>query len=241
MPTEPSKHVPLESGSAAGRTADRTLESLQVAWPPALHETIQACVQFLTSNIFLAKNPAGKIVPRSYFMGTTPDDMAKFADCAGTYAVQLDVYYPPFAILGTGLPPKHGTAKDRLEAQSQIERTNLKYGINIYDGAIWQIAIALAAINGFLRKDKAQALIENQTHFITTADSRATGENFRSASTQIITDPKKAFSHSMLSTIGFFKFFPTAPSKMKKYLRKIGFLVLSIFNEQKNMGFLTLP
>ncbi len=89
------------------------------------------------------------------------------------------LYSSPYAILGHGLPPFAGTEQDKIQAQAQIERIDIKYGADIYDAATWQIALALAAKNGYLDEHKAQALINNQSQTISNEKNRATAKSFK--------------------------------------------------------------
>lgn len=159
-----------------------------------------ALVKFLVSNELLGLGDA----PTSYYTGNQEDIAKYFGDyvCAmpnESCQVVDHLYDEPFAVLGQGLPPMGGTEEQRKQAQSQIERTDMKYGADIYDSATWQIAIALAAKNNYLAVDKAKQLIDNQLTFISLPSNRATNTVFQYGYMKAITDPKKAFTFRMIA------------------------------------------
>jgi hypothetical protein len=165
---------------------------------------INELVRFLTSKELLISSKSSQPVPLSYYMGTTEDIAKYFGDyiCTNmdTCSVVDSLYQNPYAILGRGLPPNQGSEKDILQAQAQVERIDMKYGADIYDAATWQIALALAAKNGYLDKAKALSLIDNQLQSISNDQNRATDKSFKYGYQQTITNPKVAFTFRMIAT-----------------------------------------
>ncbi|CDZ76514.1 hypothetical protein BN59_00784 [Legionella massiliensis] len=182
---------------------------------------IKDLVRFLTSQELLISSKNSQLVPLSYYIGN-PDDIAKYF---GDYICSADdscsvvdsLYSNPYAILGRGLPPNKGSAQEILQAQAQIERTDMKYGADIYDAATWQIALAIAAKNGYLDQNTAHALIANQSQSITNSQNRATDKSFKYGYTTAITDPKVAFSFRMIAT-NFQNKDPFYQSKFQDYV-----------------------
>lgn len=95
----------------------------------------------------------------------------------------------------------------------QTERLNTHNGINIYDGAIWQIAVMLGqVVNRFSLPDnqEAYALVSNQnyllkeghngnsSHVIGSENRAVTAGKLFVYNQQIITDPKQAYAFRML-------------------------------------------
>ncbi|MBA2656712.1 MAG: hypothetical protein H0U70_06955 [Tatlockia sp.] len=165
---------------------------------------IEDLVLFLSSQELLIPSKDSKPVPLSYYIGNHEDIAKYFGDyvCANTDTCSVvdSLYKEPYAILGHGLAPEKGTDKEILQAQAQIERTDMKYGADIYDAATWQIALALAAKNGYMEPAKARALIENQTQSISHSLNRATAKSFKYGYKNSISDAKKAFSFRMIAT-----------------------------------------
>jgi hypothetical protein len=165
---------------------------------------IEQLVRFLTSKELLIPSKDSQPVPLSYYLGNKEDIAKYFGDyiCASnnTCTVVDSLYNNPYALLGKGLPPQQGTEQEILQAQAQIERTDMKYGTDIYDAATWQIAIGLAAKNGYLEPEKARGLVANQLQAITHSENRATDKLFKYGYEQSITDPKIAFSFRMITT-----------------------------------------
>jgi hypothetical protein len=166
-------------------------------------EDIDKIVKFLVSEKIFTMNKNDNKVPLSYYLGDHSDIEKYFGkyicEKANTCAVVDSLYKDPYAILGRGLPPQQGLEEDRLQAQAQIERTNMKYGANIYDAATWQIAIALAAKNGKLKTSIASTLVNNQLEQVTHAKNRATDKSFLYGYKKPITDAKKAFTFRMVA------------------------------------------
>lgn len=171
---------------------------------PTSDPEITALVNFLVSNGLLNPGKSGQTVPRSYYTGTQNDIDNYFGDylCkpANTCLVVDSVYNNPFAILGKGLPPQQGTPQQVHAAQAQLERTDIKYGADIYDAATWQIGLALASKEGYLDHAKAAALVDNQLQAIMNKEVRATSTSFKYGYTNPITDPTKAYTFRMIAT-----------------------------------------
>lgn len=164
---------------------------------------IKQLVNFLVSDKMLTLTSDLKLVPLSFYLGTTEDIAAYFGDfiCStDNTCTVMDALYHPFAILGRGLTPMQGTELEWLEAQAQIERTNIKYATDIYHGAAWQIALALAAKNGFLDDLRAKALILNELLYIMNPANRAVGLTFKYGNEISIFDPNFAYSARWLAT-----------------------------------------
>lgn len=161
-------------------------------------------VKFLTSTKILTNSTTNNLVPLSYYTGTQTDIDKYFGDyiCAqnSSCSVVDSLYSNPYAILGRGLPPQQGSDQDFLAAQSQLERTDMKYGTDIYDAATWQIALALAAKNGYLDNKTSKSLVANQLQAIMDNGHRATDSNFQYGYQQSISDPAKAFTFRMITT-----------------------------------------
>lgn len=178
---------------------------------------IKQLVRFLISDGILVSGKDSQLVPLSYYTGTTEDVAKYFGDyvCSiNDSCTIVDSIYTnpfailgrePFAILGQGLPPQQGTEQEWFQAQAQIERTNIRYGTDIYQAATWQIALALAAKNGYLDAVTAQGFVANQLHSISNVASRATDLLFKYGYTQSITDPIKAFTFRLIATNFFNK------------------------------------
>lgn len=181
------------------------------------NETAQL-VKFLVSDKILTKGKNGQSVPLSYYIGNTDEVALYFGDyiCAKDKSCDVtdSVYSNPFAILGKGLPPQPYNKLDVARAQAQIERTDMKYGADIYDAATWQIALALAAKNGYLEPEKARTLIAGQLQNIMHKDNRATADSFKYGYQNSITDPAKAFTFRMIAT-DFFNKDPFMDGKYK--------------------------
>jgi len=195
--------------------------NLALANPAAMDSETPELVKFLVSSQLLINGKSGQQVPLSYYMGTQKEVDAYFGDyiCAADNSCSVvdSLYDNPFAILGRGLPPQQGTSLEALQAQAQIERTDMKYGADIYDAATWQIALALAAKNGYLDHSKAQTLINNQMQAILDAANRATSSSFKYGYTKSIVDPAKAFTFRMIAS-NFINKDPFAHGKYKDSL-----------------------
>jgi len=167
---------------------------------------IAQLVKFLISEKILIPGKYGESekVPLSYYIGTGDDVALYFGDyiCAqnDTCEVTDTVYDKPFAVLGKGLPPFNGTELQIMRAQAQIERTDMKYGADIYDAATWQIALGLAAKYGYMDAEKARGYIRNQLRNISHENNRATNAEFKYGYQNPITDKKVAFTFRMIAT-----------------------------------------
>ncbi|ARG98555.1 hypothetical protein [Legionella micdadei] len=183
---------------------------------------IKQLVQFLISPELLIASKDSQAVPLSYYIGHGDDIARYFGDyiCSSnnTCTVIDSLYTNPYAILGRGLPPQQGTEQEILQAQAQIERTDMKYGADIYDASTWQIALALAAKNGYLDQDKAKTLIANQLQAISHKENRATNTMFQYGYKQSINDPKIAFTFRMITT-NFQNKDPFYQTKYQDYIR----------------------
>lgn len=179
---------------------------------------IRELVKFLTSDQLLVNGKSDQQVPLSYYIGTQKEVDSYFGDyiCSSDNSCSVvdSLYDNPFAILGRGLPPQQGTSQDAAQAQAQIERTDMKYGADIYDAATWQIALALAAKNGYLDAQKAKTLIDNQLQAILDSTNRATAASFKYGYSKSITDPAKAFTFRMIAS-NFINKDPFANGKYK--------------------------
>jgi hypothetical protein len=178
-------------------------------------------VKFLVSDELLISSKDSHQVPLSYYIGNQSNIDKYFGDyiCAtnNTCSVIDSLYSSPYAILGHGLPPQQGDELERNQAQAQIERTDMKYGADIYDAATWQIALALASKNGYLEHGKAQTLIANQLESIRNTGNRATDKSFKYGYGKPVTDPKRAFSYRMIAT-DFHNKDPFYSGKYKNYI-----------------------
>lgn len=167
-------------------------------------EEITQLVKFLVSPSILKPGKYGEEVPLSYYIGTGDEVAIYFGDyiCAknNTCYVKDTVYKNPFAVLGEGLPPQQGTELQKLQAQAQIERTDMKHGADIYDAATWQIALGLAAKYGYLDTKEALRLINNQTKNILHKDNRATNPEFKYGYQNAISKVEQAFTFRMITT-----------------------------------------
>jgi len=161
-------------------------------------------VAFLTSQQLLIQSKDGELVPLSYYIGGKHDVANYFGDFVcmtdNTCSVTDSLYSDPFAILGRGLPPQLGSDDDKARAQAQLERTDMRYGADIYDAATWQIALAAAAHHGYLDKSTAEKLIGNQTKRLLNNHNRATNQSFKYGYKTTISDPRKAFAFRMIAT-----------------------------------------
>ncbi|RAP35336.1 hypothetical protein B1207_13270 [Legionella quinlivanii] len=170
----------------------------------AQNKDISELVSFLVSKDLLISSKDGQSVPLSYYTGNQEDIDKYFGDyiCkpADTCSVVDSLYNDPYAILGRGLPPQQGGDLDMAQAQAQLERTDMKYGADIYDAATWQIALALAAKNHYLEAEQAKTLIGNQLQAIMNKDNRATDKQFKYGYQSSISDASKAFSFRMIAT-----------------------------------------
>ncbi|MDI9819892.1 MULTISPECIES: hypothetical protein [unclassified Legionella] len=184
-------------------------------------DEIKDLVKFLVSKELLISSKEGKPVPLSYYIGKQDDIDRYFGDyicqASDTCAVIDSLYNNPYAILGQGLNnPGNSLEIDR--AQAQIERTDMKYGADIYDAATWQIALALAAKNGYLNPETAKSLINNQLQTITNKSNRATDKSFKYGYKNSISNPKEAFTFRMITT----EFHNKDPFYKGKYQDSIG-------------------
>lgn len=176
---------------------------MSYAEQPKNLDEIEPLVQFLLSDKILVNNENTRTVPLSYYVGTAQDVAKYFGDyiCSptNTCAVVDSLYSNPYAILGRGVPPQKGTLLDVQSAQAQLERTDVKYGADIYDAATWQIALALAAKQGVLDHDEAQMLVDNQLQRIMKPQNRAVTNSFQYGYSQSISTSKNAFTYRMLA------------------------------------------
>ncbi|KTD08246.1 hypothetical protein [Legionella jamestowniensis] len=172
---------------------------------------IRELIRFLISDTMLVTSKSASLIPLSFYVGNTEDVARYFGDFTclpeETCRVVDSLYnnpYPflpvPYAILGKGLPPQEGTVQEWFAAQSQIERTTIKYGTDIYHAATWQIALALAADNDYLEEKTAQALIENELDSVINPANRATGIFFLYGYQLVIFDFLKAFTYRLVAT-----------------------------------------
>lgn len=169
------------------------------ATPPS----ISSLVSFLTSKALIRENKSHHAVPLSYYIGDNDAVARYFGDYIchpdNTCDVVDSVYSDPFAILGEGLPPNQGTEQQIKSANAQLERIDMAHGADIYDAATWQIALALSAKHGYLDKNKARSLIDNQQERLLNKDNRATSTSFKYGYGNAITDPAKAFTFRMVT------------------------------------------
>ncbi len=172
---------------------------------------IKELIRFLTSSQILTLSKDALSIPLSFYVGTTEDVARYFGDfiCStdDTCRVIDTLYsnpYPfltsPYVILGQGLPPKEGTVQQWFQAQAQIERTNIKYGTDIYHAAVWQIALALASKNDYLSTTTVRNLVANELASISNPANRATSPIFKYGYQVSIVDPLKAFTFRLLAT-----------------------------------------
>ncbi|STX42637.1 Uncharacterised protein [Legionella donaldsonii] len=178
--------------------------NLAVATVDKNDREIKELIHFLISPPMLALSKDSLSVPLSFYVGDLEDITRYFGDyiCAplNTCTVVDTLYEGPFAILGRGLPPEQGTELEWFQAQTQIERTNIKYGTAIYDAATWQIALALAAKYHYLAWDTAKTFIANQLQSISNPGNRAINPLFQYGYQQSITDPTLAFTFRLITT-----------------------------------------
>ncbi|MBA2711028.1 MAG: hypothetical protein H0U57_10615 [Tatlockia sp.] len=164
---------------------------------------IHNLIQFLISDRMLTLNSKGQSIPLSFYVGNEEDISNYFGDylCRreNTCAVVDSISNAPFAISARGLSDLNSTELEWKSAQAQIERTQLKYGTDIYHGATWQIALALAAKNGFLDLAKARELITNQLENVTNPANRATGLTFKYGEQPLFAETQ-AFTFRWLSS-----------------------------------------
>ncbi|KTC89230.1 MULTISPECIES: hypothetical protein [Legionella] len=183
---------------------------------------IRQLVNFIVSNKMLIATPERKLVPLSFFLGTQEDIDAYFGDficTANNSCTVVNTLFTPFAILGRGLPPLEGTELEWLQAQAQIERTTVRYATDIYHGATRQIALALAAKNGFLAPERAKILILNELLYIMNPINRATGLAFLYGNKTPIFNPNFAFSFQRLA-INFFNKDPFFNGRFQDFIRR---------------------
>ncbi|WP_019217074.1 hypothetical protein [Legionella tunisiensis] len=178
--------------------------NLAVATEDNNDREIKELVHFLISPPILTLSKDSLSVPLSFYVGDLEDIAKYFGDyvCVplNTCTVVDTLYEGPFAILGRGLPPEQGTELEWFQAQTQIERTNIKYGTAIYDAGTWQIALALAAKYHYLALDTAKTFISNQLQSILNPGNRATNSIFQYGYQQSITDPTLAFTFRLITT-----------------------------------------
>ncbi|MBA2652317.1 MAG: hypothetical protein H0U73_08640 [Tatlockia sp.] len=167
-------------------------------------DNIGRIVRFLISDRMLTLSASGKLIPLSFYVGNEDDIATYFGDyiCTSenTCTVIDTIYQNSQAILGRGLAPMDGTELEWRQAQAQIERTNIKYGTDIYHAATWQIALGLASEKGFLDETQARNLIANQLDAITNPLNRAIGLAYRYGGQIPIFDPRLAFTFRWLAT-----------------------------------------
>lgn len=132
-------------------------------------EQSQRIIGFLTGDRLLRQGDgtfqtsAGK-TPLSY----ASQNLAYWAESvcgAGDCRVRDVVRDPPFSLLGEDL--------QAFSTKMQIERVMMLQGTNIYDAAVWQIALALGAREGLLGRQEAGELIQGQLDRLRKVASRA--------------------------------------------------------------------
>ncbi len=166
-------------------------------------DLIRSLVQFLVSDRMLTLNAQAQLTPLSFFVGNAEDVANYFGDnicirensCTVINSITTD----PFAISARGFSTQNSTEQEWKSAQAQIERTQIKYGTDIYHAATWQIALALAAKNEFLETTRARQLIANQLENITNPINRATGFSFRYGK-QLLFAASQGFTFRWLSS-----------------------------------------
>lgn len=183
---------------------------------------IKQLVNFIVSNKILITTDELQLIPLSFYIGTQEEIAAYFGDFICTpddSCTVVDTLYNPFAILGRGLAPMDGTELEWLQAQAQIERTTVKYATDIYHGATWQIALALAAKNGFLDLARAKLLILNELLYVINPINRAIGLAFLYGNKTPIFNPNFAFSFRWLPN-NFFNIDPFFNSRFQGFIAR---------------------
>jgi hypothetical protein len=110
--------------------------------------------------------------------------------------------------------PKEGTLRP-LEsspgADLQIERVIASNGLDIHDGAVWQIALALAANTGIksLSSDALFSLIENQNQLLLSAHSGDNSNEINRAT--FLSNPTFTYNNIAISQSPFTYFFNILP------------------------------
>ncbi|MBA2656388.1 MAG: hypothetical protein H0U70_05310 [Tatlockia sp.] len=167
-------------------------------------EEISSLVRFLISDNILVSNSSGKLIPLSFYIGNEENAAAYFGDfiCnrANSCTITNNLAQNSSNILGSNLPPNEIIESEILALKAQRERINIKYGSDVYHSATWQIALALAAENGFLDKSQARVLVANQLETIIDPVNRAYGKAYRYGGETPIIDPRLAFSFRWLPT-----------------------------------------
>lgn len=172
-------------------------------------DEVSRLVRFLISDRILTQNANANLIPLSFYVGTVEDIAAYFGDylctsdntCSVIDTIdQNSIDNNSFAILGRGLIPLNSTELEWRQARAQLERTTIKYGSDIYHAATWQIALALAAENGFLEMARARKLIANQLETLTNPLNRAIGSAYRYGGKTPIVDSRFAFAFRWLAT-----------------------------------------
>ncbi|ASQ45892.1 hypothetical protein [Legionella clemsonensis] len=172
---------------------------------------IRDLIRFLISDRMLVTSKSSSLIPLSFYVGNTDDVARYFGDyiclpedsCRvvdSLYNNPYEFLVSPYAIWGRGLFPQEDTVQEWFAAQAQIERTNIKYGTDIYHAATWQIALALAADNSYLQKETAQQLIQNNLDSVINSANRATGIFFLYGYQLLIFDPLKALTYRFIAT-----------------------------------------
>jgi len=168
-------------------------------------EEIQKSVNFLTSTCGYTGTAgalADKFLPLSYY--STPEYWGKYVcDELGNDCHVTDAFNPNDYTLS---PTPNSPGRDL-----QYERVNVYNGTDIYDASTWQIALALAAREGY--GESLLDLVENQNlllfHGHNGQASDPVSEGANRATTQsdgtftyngkVITDPSQAFFFRMVS------------------------------------------
>lgn len=158
-------------------------------------DSISRLVRFLISDRVLRLNAAGQAIPPSFFVGTQDDMAVYFGDYLCTPTSNCMVVGS-----GRGLQPQPGIEQEKLGVRAQIERTEIKYGTDIYHGATWQIALALTARHGFLGLAQARRLVANELETVSNPVNRALGPDFRYGDRVPVSNPQFAFSFRRLTT-----------------------------------------
>lgn len=163
-------------------------------------QEIDFIINFMVSPVenvgFCYKGAGNALLPLSYY--NTPEYWGEYVcKLPNTDCTVIDHYNPHDYTL------KPLDSKKSPGGDLQAERVNVQNGINIYDAACWQIAMAVAAHAG--KKSPSGASLYNLAHNVdrerAESASRATTKadgTFTYNGTKI-TDPSQAYSYRMLS------------------------------------------
>lgn len=191
--------------------------NLSLADSDCPNQDIQPLIQFMVSDQLLVANSNAQLSPRSYFVGEQSDIANYFGDfictiennCTVIDRIQISPRVLSNSEFNVG-------PDQRIESDSQIERVTIRYGTDIYHGALWQIALALAAKNGLLNQERASQLIENELEVIRSPSNRAI-DSFRYGNNIIVNNPESAFSFRWLSR-DWFNQDPFLNSRFQDYI-----------------------